>query len=62
MSIKVGDKIRLKATHEEGAVLATSSNTPNCIVVQFGNSFGYLIATKELDLVATPTRVRPRFS
>ena len=62
MSIKIGDKIRLAATQEEGVVLARSNNTPNCVAVPFGNSFAYLIATKELDLIATPTRVRPRFS
>jgi len=62
MSIKIGDRIRLKATNEEGEVLATSKNTPNCLVVWFGNSFAYLIATNELELAATPTRVRQRFS
>jgi hypothetical protein len=62
MSIKIGDKIRLATTQEEGVVLATSSNTPNCVAVRFGNSFAYLIPTKELDLIATPARVRPRFS
>jgi hypothetical protein len=58
MSIKIGDKIRLATTQEEGVVLATSTNTPNCVAVRFGNSFAYLIPTKELDLIATPTSTR----
>ncbi len=61
MSIKIGDKIRYAATQEEGAVLGTSDNTPNCVLVRFGNSFAYLIATRELELVATRTRVHRRF-
>jgi hypothetical protein len=51
MSIKIGDKIRYSVTQEEGAVLAISNNT-SCVAVRFGNSFAYLIATKELELVA----------
>ena len=61
MSIRLGDKIRYSGTNEEGAVVAISNNTSG-VAVRFGNSFAYLIATKELDLIATPTRVRPRFS
>jgi hypothetical protein len=61
MSINVGDKIRYAVTHEEGEVVAISDNTP-CVAVRFGNSFAYLIATKELELVATPSRVRQQFS
>ena len=61
MSINVGDKIRYAVTHEEGKVVAISDNTP-CVAVRFGNSFAYLIATKELELVATPSRVRQQFS
>ena len=60
MSIKIGDKIRYSVTEEEGAVVAMSNNT-SCVAVRFGNSFAYLIATKELELVATPTRVHRRF-
>jgi hypothetical protein len=55
MSIKIGDKIRYSVTNEEGAVVAISNNT-SCAAVQFGNSFAYLVATKELELVAIPTR------
>jgi len=62
MSIRIGDKIRHAVTHEEGAVVALSNNTPTCVAVRFGNSFAYLIATKELELVATRTRVCQRFS
>ena len=61
MSINVGDKIRYAVTHEEGEVVAISDDTP-CVAVRFGNSFAYLIATKELELVATPSRVRQQFS
>ena len=61
MSIKIGDKIRYAVTHEEGEVVAISDDTP-CVAVRFGNSFAYLIATKELELVATPSRVRQQFS
>ena len=61
MSIKIGDKIRYVVTHEEGEVIAISDNT-SCVAVRFGNSFAYLIATKELELLATPSRVRQRFS
>jgi hypothetical protein len=32
------------------------------VAVQFGNSFAYWIAANELELLATPTRVRQRFS
>jgi hypothetical protein len=60
MSIKVGDKIRYSVTEEEGAVVAMSNNT-SCVAVRFGNSFAYLIATKELELVATPTSFHRRF-
>jgi hypothetical protein len=60
MSIKIGDEIRYSVTQEEGAVVAMSNNT-SCVAVRFGNSFAYLIATKELELVATPTRVHRRF-
>jgi len=56
MSINIGDKIRYAVTHEEGEVVAISDNTP-CVAVRFGTSFPYLIATKELELVATATRV-----
>jgi len=62
MSIKIGDKVRHAVTHEEGAVVAISNDTPTCVEVRFSNSLPYLIATKELELVATPTRVRQRFS
>jgi len=62
MSIKIGDTIRLAETQEEGVVVATSNNTPNCVVVHFGKSFAYLIERKELELVATRTRVRQRES
>jgi len=55
MSIKIGDKIRYSVTNEEGAVVAISNNT-SCAAVRFGNSFAYLVATKELELVAIPTR------
>jgi hypothetical protein len=34
MSIKIGDKIRHAVTHEEGAVVAISNNTPTCVEVQ----------------------------
>jgi hypothetical protein len=61
MSIKVGDTIRYAVTDEEGEVVAISDNTP-CVAVRFGDSFTYLIAAKELELVTTPTRVRQRFS
>jgi hypothetical protein len=63
MSINIGDTIRLAATQEEGVVVATSNNTPNCVVVQFGNSFGYLIERKKLEQVTaeSPRRNR-RFS
>jgi hypothetical protein len=61
MSIKIGDKIRYAVTREEGEVVALSDNTP-CVAVQFGNSFAYWIAANELELLATPTRVRQRFS
>ena len=54
MSIEIGDKIRYAVTHEEGEVVAISNNT-SCVAVRFGNSFAYLIATKELELVAAPT-------
>jgi len=54
MSIRLGDKIRYSVTNEEGAVVAISNNTP-CVAVRFGNSFAYLVATKELELVAIPT-------
>jgi hypothetical protein len=60
MSIKIGDKIRYSVTQEEGAVVAMSNNT-SCVAVRLGNSFAYLIATKELELVATPIRVHRRF-
>ncbi len=63
MSINIGDTIRLAATQEEGVIVATSNNTPNCVVVQFGNSFGYLIERKKLEQVTaeSPRRNR-RFS
>jgi hypothetical protein len=61
MSINVGDKIRYAVTHEEGEVVALYNNT-SCAAVRFGDSFAYLIATKELELVASPTRFRQRFS
>ena len=63
MSINIGDTIRLAATQEEGVVVATSNNTPNCVVVQFGKSFGYLIERKKLEQVTaeSPRRNR-RFS
>jgi len=61
MSIKIGDKIRYVVTHEEGEVVAIYNNTP-CVAVRFGNSFAYLIAAKELELLATPGKVRQRFS
>ena len=61
MSINIGDTIRLAATQEEGVVVA-SNNTRDCVVVHFGNSFGYLIERKELELVATRTRARQRYS
>jgi hypothetical protein len=32
------------------------------VAVRFGNSFAYFVATKELELGATRTRVRQRFS
>jgi hypothetical protein len=48
MSIRLGDKIRYSVTNEEGAVVAISNNTP-CVAVRFGNSFAYLVATKELE-------------
>src|SRR5262249_52159074 len=57
MSINIGDTIRLAETQEEGVVVATSNNTPNCVLVHFGKSFAYLIERKELELVATRTRV-----
>jgi dsDNA-specific endonuclease/ATPase MutS2 len=53
MSIKIGDKIRYSVTNEEGAVVAISNNT-SCAAVQFGNSFAYLVATKELELEQIP--------
>ena len=49
MSIKIGDKIRYSVTQEEGAVVAMCNNA-SCVAVRFGNSFAYLIATKELEL------------
>ena len=55
MSIRLGDKIRYSGTNEEGAVVAISNNT-SCVAVRFGNSFAYLVATTELELVAAPTR------
>jgi hypothetical protein len=61
MSIKIGDKIRYAVTHEEGEVVALYDNT-SCAAVRFGDSFAYLIGTKELELVAAPTRARQRFS
>jgi hypothetical protein len=64
MSIKIGDKIRYSVTNEEGAVVAISNNT-SCAAVRFGNSFAYLVATKELELVAITTRAaahRPTMS
>ena len=63
MSINIGDTIRLAATQEEGVVVATSNNTPNCVVVQFGNSFAYVIERKKLEQVTaeSPRRNR-RFS
>ncbi len=63
MSINIGDTIRLATTQEEGVVLATSNNTPNCVVVQFGNSFAYVIERKKLEQVTaeSPRRNR-RFS
>jgi hypothetical protein len=61
MSINIGDKIRYAVTHEEGEVVAISDDMP-CVAVRFGNSFVYLVATKELELVATSTSVRKRFS
>ena len=60
MSIKIGDKIRYSVTQEEGAVVAMSNNA-SCVAVRFGNSFAYLIATKELELVATLTSFHRRF-
>ena len=60
MSIRIGDKIRHALPDEEGAVVAVSDNTPTCVAVRFGNSFAYLIAKKDLELVATRTRVRQR--
>src|SRR5262249_8456536 len=62
MSINIGDTIRLAETQEEGVVVATSNNTPDCVVVHFGNSFAYLIERKKLELVATRNRVRQRDS
>jgi hypothetical protein len=62
MSINIGDTIRLAETQEEGVVVATSNNTPNCVVVHFGKSFAYLIERNKLELVATQTRVRQRDS
>jgi hypothetical protein len=62
MSISIGDTIRFAATQEEGVIVATSNDTPNCVAVRFGNSFAYFVATKELELGATRTRVRQRFS
>jgi hypothetical protein len=59
MSITIGDKIRVAATHEEGAVVAISNNT-SCVAVRFDNSFAYLIATKVLEPVANRTSVRQR--
>ena len=61
MSIQIGDKIRYAVTDEEGEVIAVYDNT-SCAAVRFGESFAYVIATKELELVAGPTRVRQRFS
>jgi hypothetical protein len=61
MSIKVGDKIRYAVTHEEGEVVALYDNT-SCAAVRFDESLAYVIATKELELVAAPTGVRRRFS
>jgi hypothetical protein len=58
MSIKIGDKIRYSVTQEEGAVVAMSNNT-SCVAVRFDNSFAYLIATKELELVATENTGSP---
>ena len=60
MSINIGDTIRLAATQEEGVVVATSNNTPNCVVVQFGNSFAYLIERKKLEQVTADSRRRNR--
>jgi hypothetical protein len=60
MSIKIGDKIRYPVTHEEGEVVAIYDNT-SCVAVRFGESFAYVIATKELEFVASPTEVRQRF-
>jgi hypothetical protein len=62
MSINIGDTIRFAETQEEGVVVATSNNTPNCVVVHFGNSFAYLIERNKLELVATQTRVRQQDS
>ena len=61
MSIKIGDRIRYAVTHEEGEVVALYDDT-SCAAVRFGNSFAYLIATKELELVASPNSFRQRFS
>ena len=61
MSINIGDKIRYAVTHEEGEVVALYDNT-SCAAVRFDESLAYVIATKELELVATPSRVRQQFS
>jgi plastocyanin len=61
MSIKVGDTIRYAVTDEEGEVVALYDNT-SCVAVRFGDSFTYLIAAKELELVAGPTTVWQQFS
>jgi len=60
MSINIGDTIRLAATQEEGVVVATSNNTPNCVVVQFGNSFAYVIERKKLEQVTAESPRRNR--
>ena len=62
MSIKIGDKVCYAVTHEEGEVVAISNNT-SCVAVRFGNSFAYLIATKELEVVTAEfsSRAHRRF-